>query len=103
MDEGILKEEVVAFLELGEKYEDNDDIVIAKMDSTGNELEDIKIQGFPTIKLFKKGTNEMIDYSGERTLEGMAKFIDSEGKDGATVEGGESEEDDEAEEGHDEL
>lgn len=87
---------------LGEKYKDNDDIVIAKMDSTGNELEDIKIQGFPTIKLFKKETNEMIDYSGERTLEGMSKFIDSEGKDGATVEG-DSEEDDDEEGGHDEL
>ena len=29
------------------------------MDSTGNELEDIKIQGFPTIKLFTKGDNKV--------------------------------------------
>merc|ERR1711993_220451 len=60
---------------LGEKFEDNADIVIAKMDSTGNELEDIKIQGFPTIKLFKKGDNKVVDYNGERTLEGFAKFL----------------------------
>merc|ERR1712209_192496 len=62
---------------LGEKYADKDDIVIAKMDSTANELEDIKIQGFPTIKLFKKGDNKVVDYNGERTLEGFTKFLES--------------------------
>merc|ERR1711963_120243 len=83
---------------LGEKYADKDDIVIAKMDSTANELEDIKIQGFPTIKLFKKGDNKVIDYNGERTLEGFSKFLESDGKDGAAFEEGEEEEG-----GHDEL
>ncbi len=84
---------------LGEKYADNDEIVIAKMDSTANELEDIKIQGFPTIKLFKKGDNKVVDYNGERTLEGLSKFLDSDGKDGAAYEG----EDEEGDAGHDEL
>ena len=45
-------------------------VVIAKMDSTANELEEVKVQGFPTIKLFKKGDNTVIDYNGERTLDG---------------------------------
>merc|ERR1712141_15166 len=83
---------------LGEKFEDNADIVIAKMDSTGNELGDIKIQGFPTIKLFKKGDNKVVDYNGERTLEGFSKFLESDGMDGAAYE---EPEDEEA--GHDEL
>merc|ERR1719229_2077931 len=61
---------------LGEKYADNENIVIAKMDSTANELEEVKVQGFPTIKLFKKGTNEIVDYNGDRTVEGFSKFLD---------------------------
>merc|ERR1712112_677696 len=59
--------------ELGEKYKDHKSIVIAKIDSTANELEDIKVQGFPTIKLIKKGSNEIVDYNGERTLDGFVK------------------------------
>jgi len=60
---------------LGEKFEDNDEVVIAKMDATVNELEHTKIQSFPTIKLYKKGSNEVVDYNGARTLEAMAEFI----------------------------
>merc|ERR1719225_686138 len=88
---------------LGEKFADREDIVIAKMDSTANELEDIKIQGFPTIKLFKKGDNKVIDYNGERTLEGFSKFLESDGMDGAAYEEPEDEEDDDEDAGHDEL
>ena len=50
--------------------QDHESIVIGKMDSTVNELEDIKVQGFPTIKLIQKETNKIIDYNGERTLDG---------------------------------
>jgi len=85
------------YAQLGEKFKDNDEIVIAKMDSTGNEVEDIKVQGFPTIKLFKKGDNKIVDYNGERTLEGMSKFLESGGVDGAAAA------DDDEETGHDEL
>merc|ERR1712012_768192 len=66
---------------LGEKYADHESIVIAKMDSTANELEEVKVQGFPTIKLFKKGTNEIVDYNGDRTVEGFSKFLEDTPKD----------------------
>jgi len=55
------------------------------MDATANELEDIKIQSFPTIKLFPKDSDEVIDYQGERTLEGLSKFVDSNGKEAGKV------------------
>merc|ERR1739838_1003375 len=89
---------------LGEKFADREDIVIAKMDSTANELEEVKVQGFPPIKLFKKGDNKVVDYNGERTLEGFSKFLESDGMDGAAFE--EPEDDDDVEDGddgHDEL
>jgi len=87
---------------LGEKFKDSETVVIAKMDSTANELEDVKVQGFPTIKLFKKGDNKVIDYNGERTLEGFVKFIESDGVHGAAIEG-EDEDDEDDDLGHDEL
>ena len=92
------------------------------MDSTANELEDVKVQGFPTIKLFKKGDNTVVDYNGERTLDGEAeeeiqfrikfnhfnllglvKFIDSDGVDGAAAEDDDDEDEDDDDLGHDEL
>lgn len=45
--------------ELGDKYKDNANVVIAKMDATANELEHTKISNYPTIKLYKKDTNEV--------------------------------------------
>merc|ERR1712008_16490 len=99
---GHCKQLVPIWDKLGEKYADHPSIVIAKMDSTGNELEDIKIQGFPTIKLFKKGDNKVVDYNGERTLEGFSKFLESDGMDGSAFEEPEDDGADE-DEGHDEL
>ncbi|TRO77372.1 hypothetical protein FKB34_17160, partial [Glycocaulis profundi] len=56
---------------LGEKFADDESIVIAKMDSTLNEVEDVKIQSFPTIKFFPAGSNKVVDYTGDRTIEGF--------------------------------
>lgn len=89
--------------QLAENFKSKSDIVVAKMDSTVNELEDIKIQSFPTIKLFTKD-NQVIDYNGERTLDGLTKFLDSNGKEGAQPAAAEGEgEDDDEEPGKEEL
>jgi len=77
--------------ELAEKFKDDDDIVIAKMDSTANEVKDVKVRGFPTLKLFKKD-GSIVDFNGARDLESMAKFLKPD-----------QEEKEEAKEGKDEL
>nr|UMA83342.1 venom-related protein disulfide isomerase [Conus judaeus] len=66
--------------QLGEKFKDSKDIIIAKMDATANELEEVKIKSFPTLKYFPKGSDEIIEYDGERTLEELTKFVESGGK-----------------------
>uniref|UniRef100_A0A8C8ZRG3 protein disulfide-isomerase n=1 Tax=Prolemur simus TaxID=1328070 RepID=A0A8C8ZRG3_PROSS len=69
---------------LGESYKDHENIVIAKMDSTANEVEAVKVHSFPTLKFFPASPDRtVIDYSGERTLEGFKKFLESGGQDGA--------------------
>lgn len=94
---GHCKQLVPIYDKLGESFKDNENVVIAKMDATANELENIKVSSFPTIKLFTKGENQVIEYNGPRTLEGMKKFVESGGQDGAGAdEQGEAPEDEAA-------
>ncbi|KAG5278953.1 hypothetical protein AALO_G00104550 [Alosa alosa] len=102
--------------QLGEKYKDDKSIIVAKMDSTANEIEAVKVHSFPTLKFFPAGDErKVIDYNGERTLEGFTKFLESGGKEGGAPAGDDDEdegedmedisdiEDDEDADGHDEL
>jgi len=80
---GHCKQLVPIYEQLGEKYKDNPEILIAKVDATANELDHTKINSFPTLKLYKKETNQVVDFNGERTLDGMSQFLDSRGELGA--------------------
>lgn len=84
--------------ELGEKFKDSNTVVIAKMDATANELEHTKISSFPTIKLYSKEDNKVVEYNGERTLDGLSKFLETGGEYGqaAPDEDEEEDEDDDA-------
>lgn len=73
------------FDQLGEKFKDSETVVVAKIDATANELEHTKITSFPTIKLYKKGDNGVVDFNGERTLEGFTKFLESGGLEDAAA------------------
>lgn len=44
---------------MAEKFKDDPDVIIAKMDATSNEVEGIKITIFPTMKFFPKDSNEV--------------------------------------------
>ncbi|KAL1450902.1 hypothetical protein WDU94_003213 [Cyamophila willieti] len=79
---GHCKQLIPIYDKLAEKFADRDDLLVAKMDATVNELEHTKITSFPTLKLYTKDENKVIDYNGERVLEAMAKFLESGGKDG---------------------
>jgi protein disulfide-isomerase A1 len=74
--------------ELGALYaksEFKDQVVIAKVDATANDVPD-EIQGFPTIKLYPAGDKaNAVTYSGSRTVEDLIKFIAENGKYKATV------------------
>lgn len=75
--------------ELGSLYansEFKDQVVIAKVDATANDVPD-EIQGFPTIKLYPAGGKaEPVTYSGPRSVEDLIKFIAENGKYKASVE-----------------
>ena len=51
-------------------------ITIAKIDSTANEVPGFHIDSYPTLKFFPAGDKENpIDYNGERTCQGILKWI----------------------------
>ena len=50
--------------QLGEHFKDDENVVIAKMDSTKNEVEEIQVQGFPTLKFFRKDNEVGWDRDG---------------------------------------
>jgi len=87
--------------ELGAKYKDHENIIIAKMDATANELEQVKVHSFPTIKYFPMGEGAAaVDFNGQRTLDGFSKFLDAGGQEEVPAEEelGEDEEEDVPEE-----
>jgi len=64
--------------DLGKKFA-NSDVVVGKIDATVNEVEGSeKINSFPTIKLHRKDGSQA-EYNGVRTVEGISKFIESDG------------------------
>lgn len=61
---------------IAKKIQHNKNIVLAKIDSTANEVVGLNISGFPTIKFFRNGSkNAPIDFEGERTEEGIIKYL----------------------------
>jgi protein disulfide-isomerase A1 len=63
--------------ELAAKLKHNTNLIIAKMDSTANEVDQVSIQGFPTIKFWPANNKSSpMDFNEDRTLEGFIKFLE---------------------------
>ncbi|XP_070617688.1 protein disulfide-isomerase A2 [Erythrolamprus reginae] len=70
-----------AWEELGEKYKDRNDIVIAEMDATANEVAALTIHGYPALYLFPAGPGrQVIEYTGGRDLESFSRFLEGGGE-----------------------
>lgn len=62
--------------ELAAELKDVKGLVIAKIDSTANEIDGVSVNGFPTIKFFPKGSKRApVDYDGDREVEGFKTWL----------------------------
>ncbi|KAM4697706.1 protein disulfide-isomerase A2 [Rhinophrynus dorsalis] len=95
--------------ELGEKYKDHENVIIAKIDATANEIDGLRVRGFPNLRFFPAGPErKMIEYRKDRTVELFSAFIDSGGvlpeeEEKKVPEGEESKDDTKDEKSKDEL
>ena len=61
---------------VAKKLANNKNIVLAKIDSTANEVPSVSIKGFPTLKFFLNGKKDQpVDFEGDRTEDGILKYL----------------------------
>jgi len=79
---GFCKELAPTWELLSDKFEQRNDVIIAKIDGTVNEVEDVKVGTFPTLKFFPQNSDQMIEYPryGNRTIEALVKFVETGGE-----------------------
>jgi len=62
--------------EAAKRLSNNPNILIAKLDSTANEVPGVSVKSFPTLKFFPKGNKKNpVDFEGDRTEEGIINFL----------------------------
>ena len=71
------KEFMPKYEEIAKKLKNNDKLLMAKIDGSANEVENIPITGFPTILFFpgNKKKENPITYKGNRTTDDIIEFI----------------------------
>jgi len=62
--------------EVAEELEGISNLVIAKMDSTANEVDDLRVQSYPTLKFYPSNKKKKpVEFDGDRTKEGIIKWL----------------------------
>ncbi|GME84023.1 unnamed protein product [Ambrosiozyma monospora] len=62
--------------------EANDKVLISKIDHTENDVAKVDIKGYPTLILYPADGSDPVEFSGSRSLEGIAEFIKEKGSTG---------------------
>jgi len=61
--------------ELGQYVEGLDDVVIAKMDSTQNEVTGVSVKSYPTLIYYPKNNKQGVPYTAGRELNDFKEFL----------------------------
>ncbi|XP_066834045.1 protein disulfide-isomerase-like protein of the testis [Anser cygnoides] len=65
--------------QLGEKYQNRKDIIIAKIDVTANDILSVVLDRYPFFRLFPAGADyQEMAYAGEHTLEAFSEFLEEQ-------------------------
>jgi protein disulfide-isomerase A6 len=83
------------FDEVGEHFKDNSDVLVVKLDATAETkaAKKYKVSGYPTLVWFPKSDKTgKLRFSGDRTKEGIIKFLENGGQAATTEEVEEEEE-----------
>ncbi|XP_075755534.1 protein disulfide-isomerase-like protein of the testis isoform X2 [Pelodiscus sinensis] len=65
--------------ELGKKYENHENIVIAKIDFTANDIQLVMLDRYPFFRFFPVGSSDQaVVYDKEHTLEAFADFLEKQ-------------------------
>ena len=60
---------------MAEKLKDVPNLVIADMDATANEVKEVDVKSYPTLKFYPSRKKSGIDHEGGRTLEEMIEWL----------------------------
>ncbi|XP_031451303.1 protein disulfide-isomerase-like protein of the testis [Phasianus colchicus] len=65
--------------ELGEKYQNHEDVIIAKIDVTANDVLSVVMDRYPFFRLFPAGPDiQEVPYAGEHNLEAFSEFLEEQ-------------------------
>ncbi|XP_055341439.1 protein disulfide-isomerase-like [Paramacrobiotus metropolitanus] len=65
---------------LAEKFQNDESIIIAKLDVTENDLDNVEISNYPTIHLYRRGEKVPVVFREGQTFKKLADFVKTRGE-----------------------